>query len=109
MQTSKVLSAASTNATSLKGSAARLYGYALTNTSAALKYVKFYNKATAPTVGTDTPVKTIAIPAGQCVVVTSDVGVAFSTGLGLAITGAAADNDATAVAANDVIANIDFM
>ena len=32
------------------------------NTTASNKYLKLYNKATAPTVGTDTPFKTYLIP-----------------------------------------------
>src|SRR5581483_5493004 len=59
----RVKSAASTNATSVKASAGRLYQIHLCNTSAALKFVKFYNKASAPTVGTDTPVATYPLAA----------------------------------------------
>ena len=49
----RVMAAASTNATSVKASAGRLYEIHLCNTSAALKFVKFYIKTSAPTVGTD--------------------------------------------------------
>jgi hypothetical protein len=106
---SKLISAATTNATLVKSSAARLFDFVLSNTSAAWKYVKFYNKASAPTVGTDTPVKTIGVPPGGTVSFSSAIGMAFATGLGFAITGAAADNDATAVAAGDVIVNVDYV
>jgi len=110
---SRTLSAASTNSTNAKGSAGQVYGWYIVNTSAALKYVKLYNKATAPTCGTDTPVITLAIPAASATGIAgagSNVdfsgGIAFSTGIGYCITGAVADNDTTAVASNDVILNL---
>ena len=99
----KVLAAASTNATSVKNSSARLYGYQLANTSAAFKYVRIYNKASAPTVGTDSPAMVIPIPPGQTIDLDMAVPVALATGFAFAITGAAGDLDATAVAANDVV------
>lgn len=102
----KLLSAASVNNTLVKGSAGRLYGYHLSNTSAAWRYVKLYNKATAPVAGTDTPVMTIPLGPGQSVAVRNTVPVAFAAGIGYAITGAAADNDATAVAAGDVVGHL---
>lgn len=96
-------SAASTNATSVKTSNGRLYSVQVTNTSASTKWVKFYNKASAPTVGTDTPVARYAIPAGWCgELFDSPMGRAFSTGIAYAITGGGADSDTTAVAAGDV-------
>jgi hypothetical protein len=102
----RLLAAATTNASSVKGSAGQVYGWYLFNTSAATKYVKLYNKATAPTVGTDTPVMTLPLPAGSAANVYFEDGIAFATGIALAITGAVADADTTAVAANDVIVNL---
>lgn len=92
---SRVISAASTNATVVKGSAGSLYGVIATNTTATIYYLKFYNKATSPTVGTDTPVITIPLLAGQTVQAQFPTGIAFATGIGLALTGAGADNDST--------------
>jgi hypothetical protein len=93
--------AASTNATSTKASAGVVTGWSFTNNTASAKYVKFYNKATAPTVGTDTPLFTEIIPAsggnnlgGVCV--------PFSTGIAFAITGGIGDADATNTAVDDV-------
>src|SRR4051812_15077088 len=43
-------SAATTNATSVKGSAGTVYGIQAFNTSGATKFLKLYNKASAPTV-----------------------------------------------------------
>lgn len=98
-----VNSAASTNATSVKASAGNLYHITASNTGAGAAYVKLYNKASAPTVGTDVPVITITVPASGTVSLPFGTqGHRFTTGIGLAITGAAADSDTTAVAAAQV-------
>jgi hypothetical protein len=102
----KVLAAASTNATLIKASAGRLYGYALTNTTAATKYVRLYNLTTAPTVGTSVPAMVIAVPANNTAIAECTVPVAFSTGMAYSITGAFADLDATATAAGDVVGTL---
>jgi hypothetical protein len=98
----RVAAAASTNATSTKASAGQVYGWTLINTSAAYKFVKFYNKASAPTVGTDTPVFTIPVPASSGVNIEYSTGIPFATGIAWAITNLVADSDTTAVSANDV-------
>lgn len=106
LSVSKVLSAASTNATSIKASSGRFYGAVLANTSAAFKYFRVYNLATAPTVGTSVPMFVVALPPNSLtnVVLTAPIG--MGTGIAYAITGAAADLDATAVAANDVVGTV---
>lgn len=105
----RVLSAATTNAASVKASAGQVYGWHITNLSAtAARFVKLYNMATAPTVGTDTPVMTLPLPAGGQANVAFPTGIAFATGIALAITGALADSDTTAVAANDVVVNLAY-
>lgn len=102
--TAFVKSAAGTNATSVKASAGNITGIALVNNSTAIKFVKFYNKASAPTVGTDAPVAVIGLPVsgGNFVPDHTWVFPRFSTGIAYAITGLVADSDTTAVAANDV-------
>lgn len=102
LSTARVAAAASTNATNVKNAAGQVYGYALYNGNAAARFVKFYNKASAPTVGTDTPVLTIILPAGGGANVEWSKGIPFATGISYAITGAVADSDTTAVSANDV-------
>ena len=105
----KLIAAASTNATVVKASAGRVYGYDLSNPSAAWKYVKFYNKATAPVVGTDVPVLVVGIPPNSRAYSDAVVPIAFTTGISIAIVAGAADADATAVAAADVISNIQYI
>jgi hypothetical protein len=101
----RLISAASTNATSLKASAGTLYSITAINLNAAVRYLKLYNKASSPTVGTDTPVATIPIPAsatGAGFTVAFPLGFDFATGIAYALTTGAADADTGAVAANEI-------
>lgn len=98
----RLVSAASTNATSVKTSAGNISALYLTNNSAAPKWFKLFNKASAPTVGTDVPILSICIPASSTKDIPFTRQFNCSTGIAYAITGAAADADTTAVAANDV-------
>lgn len=104
--TAKINAAASTNATSVKATAGRLLGYSLSNTTAAFKYVRLYNLATAPTVGTSVPVLVLPVPPNSHITGSFPVGLAFSTGIAYSITGASADLDNTAVAALDVLGGL---
>jgi hypothetical protein len=106
---SHTMSAASTNATSLKASAGLLYGFCISNANAAARYFKLYNKASAPTVGTDTPVTTIQVPANGTVIRAYPVGMTFSTGIAWAATGLITNADTTAIAANDLSIDIDYL
>jgi hypothetical protein len=108
---SKTISAATTNATSVKASAGQVWGIVATNVNANPRFLKLYNKASAPTVGTDVPTHTYLIPGntvGAGISVFMGEGSAFSTGIALAITGAVADNDTTAVAANEIVVNLRY-
>ena len=103
-------SAASTNATVIKASPGDLYEISLTNYSAAPKFVKLYNKASAPTVGTDVPTLTIALPANtEKVYEFGAQGKRFPSGIALAITSLQPVADATAVAAGDVVASLSWV
>lgn len=100
---SNINSAATTNATAVKASAGTLYNIGASNTGAAAAFIKLYNKASAPTVGTDVLVLTLAVPAGGNVDFDlGPMGHRFTTGIALAITNLAADTDTTAVAASQV-------
>lgn len=99
------VSAATTNATSVKNAAGRVVGWCFSNTNAAWRYVKLHNTAAAPTAGSGV-VQTIAIPPNGTSVVSIPGGVAFSTGIGLTMVTGAADADATAVGANDIVGDL---
>lgn len=99
----KIEAAATTNATSTKASAGVVYQWQFTNVAAYPVYIKFYNKASAPTVGTDVPILKVAVPAGAMATMPHGPGVTFSTGIAYAITKLVADSDTTVVAAGDVV------
>lgn len=90
-----------TNGANIKASAGTVWKIIGNNTVAAKKYLKLYNKATAPTVGTDTPVATFVLLASSSFNIEIPARY-FATGIGIAITGAAADNDTTAIGAGDI-------
>src|SRR6266702_1767529 len=106
-----VIAAASNNATSIKATAGVVYGYEIFNASAAIRYVKLYNKATAPAPATDNALlrRVIGIPAGGRVNATMPNGLAFSAGIGIAAVTGISDTDNTSVAANDLSIDIDYL
>jgi len=104
----QLVSAASTNSTNVKGSAGKVYGIQVNNANAAVRYLKLYDKATAPTIGSDTPVKTIMIPAGGTVVIQSAQGIAFASGIGFGLTTEATVAGTTAVSANEHVVNLEY-
>lgn len=108
--TSRIVSAAaSTNPTLAKASAGTLHNIHGYNTSATAKYLKLYNQATAPTVGTDIPIITIAIPPTAAFAIDYPNTYFFTRGIAYALTGAAADADTTALVAGDVVGlNVNF-
>lgn len=92
--TYNVVTTASTNSAVVKATAGMLYEITISNPTATAAYVKLYNKATAPTVGTDVPVFTQAVAAGATVALSfGQVGKRFATGIGIACTAAAAATD----------------
>ena len=105
--THRLTSAATTNATSVKAAPCRLMNVVVSNTNAAARYLKLYNKASAPVVGTDVPILTIPLPpTSQPAVPMGLFGLDFSLGLAYAITAGAADADVAAVGAGDVKVNL---
>jgi hypothetical protein len=98
----RIVSAASTNATSVKASAGKVMSLRLFNNAAYDVFFKFYDKASSPTVGTDTPTWTIPLKAGTGYSDHYPLGDDFGTGIAYAITKAIGDSDTTAVAAGDV-------
>ena len=106
--TARLLSAAaSVNSTLVKnhgGTVKRVIGY---NAAATAVYLKLYDKKTAPTVGTDTPRKTLYLPAETAFVI--DMDDYFGNGIGFGLTTAGADNSTAALTAGDILGlNIDY-
>ena len=101
--THHAISAATTNATSVKASGGTINNIVVSNASAAVRFFKLYNLAAAPTVGTSTPIATVLIPAGQTVNVgCGPFGIRCSTGIAYALTTGIAVADVGAVALSDL-------
>jgi hypothetical protein len=104
------LSTAAVQAASIKASPGQVYGLAFTNTSATIAYVRLYNQTTSPATGDTANIRfRIAIPgntAGAGLVLPITQGMEFPTGIGIRVSAAVADNDATALAANAVQGNV---
>lgn len=105
----RLLSLNTTNSNLVSGYPVVLNSISVSNINAAVAYLKLYNKATAPTIGTDTPVVTLLVPGattGSTLNIAIPDGLYFDTGLGLGLTTALADNSTAAVAANEVVVNL---
>lgn len=100
--------AATTNGALILTGTSNVSSFYATNEGTSVAYVKLYNKATAPTVGTDIPEMTIPIPAaaaGVPGVANPQIGFhgfRFALGLGISVTRNAVYTDTTAIAANEV-------
>lgn len=88
----------------VKASPGQLYAVGMFNNSAVVAYLKFYDKATAPTVGTDPVLFDMMFPApaagGGGVILPIANGAAFPTGISYGVVTDFADNGTTAPAAN---------
>jgi hypothetical protein len=107
----RLVSAANTvNNTLVSSTAARVHYICGVNANAAARYLKLYNKNTAPAAGTDTPIATLYLApssvAGGVFVYRfgGDSPVIGRSGLGFALTTGSADNDTGALTAADVLA-----
>lgn len=105
-----VISPATPAAATVKGSAGRLIGWQLQNSSAGVRSVKLFN-ATAPTLGTTAAIFEIDIPAGGRAEMNLPGGIgAFGTACTYSVTSAKGltDNTATGLALGDVSGSIFF-
>lgn len=106
------VSTADTNAAVVVGVPAQVYAIQAFNINASPRYLKLYNLDIAPTVGTTAIVKTILLPGsatGGVFYINWDKGLEFSTGIAMALTTGIQDSDTGAVAANEMVVNIDYM
>lgn len=88
---------------------AEIIRYHFFNNSAAVLYLKIYNKATAA-VAADTPIQTLALPIKVPVTLNlTDAEIKLNTGLSLRATTGIADADTGAPAANDVSVNLAYV
>lgn len=111
-KSTRIVTAATTNATVVKAAPGEVLALQLYNNTAAAVFFKFYDKATAPVVGTDVPIWTIPVGANSHydpVLPTMPYGKRFSAGISYAITNLVADTDATAVAAGAILGSVDWI
>lgn len=101
-------SAATTNLTSVDPGAHTVFSITAFNANAAVRYLKLYNKASAPVLASDRPIIVVPIPAVGMVHLPMFMGARFPLGIALALVTGAADTDATAVAANDIKVAISY-
>jgi len=102
--TRAIRSAANTTGVVVKATPGRLYGGLITNYAASGRFIKIYDKATAPT-SSDIPLFTMFAGAtGTTPIVSTPLvyGIPFSNGISYRITTGQAESDNTAPAAGDV-------
>jgi hypothetical protein len=94
---------ASGAAVSVKASAGNLYGFTLTNNTAAVAFVEFFNIASAPTLGTTAVVMAFEIPASSFINIPPSTFALgnFATGIGFGCT--TAENGSTAASVTGVL------
>lgn len=92
----------------IKANAGGIFDLTMSNANAAIRYVKLYDKATAPT-SSDTPIRTYLLPPSSTVVVPVTDGINFDAGISIRASTGVADADNTAPSANDVLVNIGYL
>lgn len=93
----------------VKAAAGKLITLVIANQHATLKrYVKLYDKVSAPS-SADTPVATIPVmPVSTIAVPLTDIGEAFTAGIGMRASTAIGDADNTDPTANDVVVMVTY-
>ncbi len=89
----------------IKASPGQVGGWYLSNNASSVRYVKLYDKATAPSSG-DTPKMTLTLPANSAANVLAGAGVDFTSGIGIRVSTGVADNDTGAPTTNEVVVNL---
>lgn len=95
----------------VKATAGAVYGILFSNMATSTRFLKFYNDTAANvTVGSTTPVLTLALPGNASDDVSGvfsfPAGIGFSAAITMAATTGIADSDTGAPSANDVIVNV---
>lgn len=108
----RLQAAATTNAASIKNTPTVLKSICLTNNTTSNRYLKLYDKASAPTVGTDAPKFVLCLSGGAAFAPdeTPEGGIQFTLGLAIAMTaGTGADSDTTPCSANDLMGYLTYV
>jgi len=107
-------STASTNSTLIRGSAGTVFNIIVHNThsgggSGSAIALRFYDKATAPVVGTDVPMIIIHVQSNDSKEINFTSGITFKNGIAYSITDGTALLDATPVSADGVQVYIGYI
>lgn len=106
------LSLASNNSTLVSGAGQNILKWLIVyNNTGVIYYLKFYNKSTAPTCGTDTPAITVPLPPNTTSTGVLGIGfddTRFTAGIGFCIVANQADNDNTS-AATGITVNLGYL
>ena len=103
-----LVSAGSTNATSVKATPGKVHYITCSNVNAAVRYLKLYDLAAAPTVGTSTIAHTFLLPINGNFTLVCDPPMDFGTGIAFAMTTEATDAGTTGVSASEHVLNIGY-
>lgn len=107
-----LVAANTTNATLIKDQPGVITAIHAINVNAGVRYLKFYDTSRVPIAGSGTPGRRYAIPAsatGAGFVFAPATPLKFYNGIAFTLVTGAADSDATAPSANDVILTIEWI
>lgn len=99
----------SDDATNVKSTAGVVYSLEVSNTNASARYIKLYNKSSAPAVASDTPIFRFAIPGQGGIALSWPHGKLFSSGIGFVLVTGPTDTDGVDVAANEIMVNLSYV
>lgn len=106
------LSTAAVQAAAIKATAGQLYGVQFFNSNASPRFVRLYNQSASPGTGDAANIVYRGMIPGNTGasghVVSFSPGIACASGIGIRVTAAVADSDATALAASEIMGNVQY-
>ena len=108
-KTVRIRTLASTNAALVQAGRTLVSKILLNNTTNQVRFLKIFNKATAPVTGVDTPLYVIALSSSLNTDVSFSPPIELPLGFGIAFTQNNSDLDNTAVAAGQFVGNINYV
>ena len=108
----RLISAATNNATVVKAGPGSVALIVASNVNAAVRYLKFYNKATTPAPASDNTLLklVVALPPGSVnQVIAPPCGIQFSSGISFALVTGITDTDNTAVAISEQLVYVQYV
>lgn len=103
-----LVSASTTNATVVKATSGKLYGWYLYNANTYSRKLTFHDSSSAPFAGTNT-FFAFMVPGGSAANVLNDVGIQFSSGIAITTTTGIEDTNNSAVSTSDLSINLFYV